>query len=144
MSFVRLAAVLAVLAASPAWAADSPAWSGWSHDLFARATTEKRFVILDLEAVWCHWCHVMEKTTYADPKVQELLAAKYLPVRVDQDANPDLSSRYGDWGWPATIVFAPDGREIAQIRGYIQPGRRQPPLTAILSDPSPGLSGCAC
>ncbi|MBN4669512.1 hypothetical protein HUS74_28480, partial [Pandoraea nosoerga] len=48
MSFVRLAAVLAVLAASPAWAADSPAWSGWSHDLFARATTEKRFVILDL------------------------------------------------------------------------------------------------
>ncbi|HBY29504.1 MAG TPA: hypothetical protein DEH75_23660 [Bradyrhizobium sp.] len=140
MSFVRLAAVLAVLAASPAWAADSPAWSGWSHDLFARATTEKRFVILDLEAVWCHWCHVMEKTTYADPKVQELLAAKYLPVRVDQDANPDLSSRYGDWGWPATIVFAPDGSEIAKIRGYIEPERMQSLLKAIIDDPSPGPS----
>ena len=66
MSFVRLAAVLAVLAASPAWAADSPAWSGWSHDLFARATTEKRFVILDLEAVWCHWCHVMAHESFED------------------------------------------------------------------------------
>ena len=53
-------------------------WSGWSDDLFTRATAEKRFVILDLEAVWCHWCHVMEKTTYADPEVKELLASKYL------------------------------------------------------------------
>ena len=101
---------------------------------------EKRFVILDLEAVWCHWCHVMEKTTYADPEVKELLAAKYLPVRVDQDANPDLSSRYGDWGWPATIVFGPDGTEIAKIRGYIEPERMQALLKAIIDDPSPGPS----
>ncbi|MBR0899847.1 thioredoxin domain-containing protein [Bradyrhizobium tropiciagri] len=140
MSTVRLAAILALLIASPASAADGPAWSDWSHDLFARATTEKRFVILDLEAVWCHWCHVMEKTTYADPKVQELLSARYLPVRVDQDANPDLSSRYGDWGWPATIVFAPDGTEIAKIRGYIEPERMQSLLKAIIDDPSPGPS----
>jgi len=83
---------------------------------------------------------VMEKTTYADPRVQELLAAKYLPVRVDQDANPDLSSRYGDWGWPATIVFAPDGSEIAKIRGYIEPERMQALLKAIIDDPSPGPS----
>ncbi len=46
-------------------------------------------------------------------------------MRVDQDANPDLSSRYGDWGWPATIVFGPDGTEIAKIRGYIEPERMQ-------------------
>ena len=97
-------------------------------------------MILDLEAVWCHWCHVMEKTTYADPEVKSLLAQKYLPVRVDQDANPDLSSRYGDWGWPATIVFAPDGTEIAKIRGYIEPPRMQALLKAIIDDPSPGPS----
>jgi len=46
-----------------------------------RATAKKRFVILDLETVWCHWCHVMEKTTYSDPKVIELLDSKYLPVQ---------------------------------------------------------------
>ena len=82
----------------------------------------------------------MEKTTYANPEVKELLAAKYLPVRVDQDANPDLSSRYGDWGWPATIVFGPDGTEIAKIRGYIEPERMQALLKAIIDDPSPGPS----
>ncbi len=140
MKLFRIAAIaLAVLAASPSLASDLK-WSEWNDDLFARATAEKRFVILDLEAVWCHWCHVMEKTTYADPDVQSLLAQKYLPVRVDQDANPDLSSRYGDWGWPATIVFAPDGSEIAKIRGYIEPLRMQALLQAIIDDPSPGPS----
>src|ERR1700752_4670335 len=141
MKLVRIAAIaLAALAASPSFAADGPKWSEWGDDLFARAAAEKRFVILDLEAVWCHWCHVMEKTTYANPEVKELLAAKYLPVRVDQDANPDLSSRYGDWGWPATIVFGPDGSEIAKIRGYIEPERMQALLKAIIDDPSPGPS----
>src|SRR3954447_4977855 len=141
MKLVRIAAfAIAALAASPSFAAEALQWNGWGDDLFARATAEKRFVILDLEAVWCHWCHVMEKTTYADPTVKELLAAKYLPVRVDQDANPDLSSRYGDWGWPATIVFGPDGTEIAKIRGYIEPLRMQALLQAIIDDPSPGPS----
>lgn len=140
MKLVRIATLaITALAASPAFA-DGPNWSGWDDELFARATAEKRFVILDLEAVWCHWCHVMEKTTYANPQVQELLASKYLPVRVDQDANPDLSSRYGDWGWPATIVFGPDGSEIAKIRGYIEPERMQALLKAIIDDPSPGPS----
>ena len=141
MKLVRIATLaIAAFAASSSFAADGPKWSGWDDDLFARAATEKRFVILDLEAVWCHWCHVMEKTTYANPQVQELLASKYLPVRVDQDANPDLSSRYGDWGWPATIVFGPDGTEIAKIRGYIEPERMQALLKAIIDDPSPGPS----
>jgi uncharacterized protein YyaL (SSP411 family) len=141
MKLVRaLALAVAALAASPSFAAEPLHWNGWSDELFSRATAEKRFVILDLEAVWCHWCHVMEKTTYADPEVIELLAAKYIPVRVDQDANPDLSSRYGDWGWPATIVFGPDGTEIAKIRGYIEPSRMQALLKAIIDDPSPGPS----
>lgn len=141
MKLARIATLaIAAFAASPSLAADGPKWSGWDNDLFARATSEKRFVILDLEAVWCHWCHVMEKTTYANPEVQDLLASKYLPVRVDQDANPDLSSRYGDWGWPATIVFGPDGTEIAKIRGYIEPERMQALLKAIIDDPSPGPS----
>ena len=50
------------------------------------------------------------------------------------------SSRYGDWGWPATIVFGPDGTEIAKIRGYIEPERMQDLLKAIIDDPSPGPS----
>ena len=95
MKLVRTAAfAIFSLSASVAFAAEPLKWNDWNDELFSRATAEKRFVILDLEAVWCHWCHVMEKTTYSDPKVIDLLTSHYIPVRVVQDANPDLSSRY--------------------------------------------------
>ncbi len=135
-----LAFAAATFAVSQGFATEPIDWHGWNDELFSRASAEKRFVILDLEAVWCHWCHVMDQTTYADPSVSGLIAAKYLAVRVDQDANPDLSSRYGDWGWPATIVFNSDGTEIAKMRGYIEPQRMQALLKAIIEDPSPGPS----
>ncbi|MBI3307192.1 MAG: thioredoxin domain-containing protein, partial [Candidatus Omnitrophica bacterium] len=118
----------------------SLAWQKWEDGLFEKAKSENRFVILDLEAVWCHWCHVMEETTYQDPKVKELIQAKYIPVRVDQDANPDISHRYEDYGWPATVVFAPDGSEIVKRRGYIPPGPMASLLQAIIDDPAPGPS----
>jgi uncharacterized protein len=141
MSRIRVLALAAsLMAAGPALAGESFKWSGWNDEVFARAKTENRFVILDLEAVWCHWCHVMEQMTYSDPKVGALLESKYIPVRVDQDANPDLSSRYGDWGWPATIIFGPDGVEIAKLRGYIEPARMQALLQAVIDDPTPGPS----
>jgi hypothetical protein len=95
---LRLGLLLALLtgAATVASADDKGlVWENWSPELFARAQAEQRFVILDLEAVWCHWCHVMEQTTYADSKVVDLLKAKYITVRVDQDANLDLSNRLG-------------------------------------------------
>ncbi|MGQ0455810.1 MAG: DUF255 domain-containing protein [Hyphomicrobium sp.] len=122
-------------------AADAPVqWRGWSAEALAAARAERRFIILDLEAVWCHWCHVMEETTYRDAKVVELLKAKYLPIRVDQDANPDLSARYGDWGWPATIIFSPDGQELVKRRGYIAPENMASLLQAVIDDPTPGPS----
>ncbi len=115
-------------------------WQGWSDQVFERAKQEGKFVILDLEAIWCHWCHVMAETTYKDPKVVELMRAKYIPVRVDQDANPDLSLRYEDWGWPATIIFGPDGQEIAKRRGYVPPEAMSSLLEAVIKDPTPGPS----
>lgn len=134
-------AILVGLCGAPAVLADSDVqWNGWSAGLLAKAKSENRFVILDLEAVWCHWCHVMEETTYRDPKVVGLLKSKYLAVRVDQDANPDLSARYGDWGWPATIIFAPDGTELVKRRGYIEPENMAALLQAVIDDPTPGPS----
>jgi uncharacterized protein YyaL (SSP411 family) len=116
------------------------AWHGWRDDVFAQAHAQNRFVLLDLEAVWCHWCHVMDQTTYRDRDVERLIDAKYLAVRVDQDSNPALSVRYQDYGWPATIVFAPDGSEIVRRRGYLSPTAMAAMLTAIIKDPSPGPS----
>jgi Highly conserved protein containing a thioredoxin domain len=68
------------------------------------------------------------------------LQSHYLTVRVDQDANPDLAHRYEDYGWPATVVFAPDGSEIVKRRGYIAPPAMAVLLRAIVDDPTPGPS----
>ena len=81
-------------------------WQPWSDAAFAEARQQHKFVLLDLEAVWCHWCHVMDDVTYRDPAVIKLLNAKYVLVKVDQDSRPDISNRYQDYGWPATVVFA--------------------------------------
>jgi uncharacterized protein YyaL (SSP411 family) len=112
-------------------------WEPFSEQLFERAKRERRFVLLDLEAVWCRWCHVMDETTYRDAKVIQAISAHYIVAKADQDANPDLSRRYDEYGWPATIVFAPDGTEIVKRRGYIPPGRMAKLLEAIVADPSP-------
>ncbi|HME12965.1 MAG TPA: DUF255 domain-containing protein, partial [Candidatus Acidoferrum sp.] len=115
-------------------------WMGWSDEVFAQAKREHKFVLLDLEAVWCHWCHVMDANTYSDPQVQKLMQAHYLAVKVDQDSRPDLSNRYEDYGWPATVVFAADGSEIIKRQGYLAPDEFVSTLQAIIDDPTPGPS----
>ncbi len=116
------------------------AWQPWSDSIFEQAEREHRFVLLDLEAVWCHWCHVMDEQTYADPKVIALVRSHYLPVKVDQDSRPDLADRYEDYGWPATVVFQSDGSEIVKRQGYLPPKLMASMLQAIIEDPSPGPS----
>lgn len=126
------------------WADDRPLetihWNAWSPALFEQARREHRFVLLDLEAVWCHWCHVMDEKTYADPTVIALIKSNYIAVRVDQDSRPDLSNRYEDYGWPATVVFNGNGGEIVKRQGYLPPGEMISMLKAIIADPSPGPS----
>ncbi len=115
-------------------------WQPWSDAAFAQARAEHKFVLLDLEAVWCHWCHVMDDVTYRDPAVVRLLNQKYVLVKVDQDSRPDISNRYQDYGWPATVVFAADGSEIVKRQGYLPPKLMSSMLQAIIDDPSPGPS----
>jgi len=128
---------LAALAWAPRAQARPIAWNPWSDEVFARARREHKFVLLDLEAVWCHWCHVMDATTYQDPRVAALLGSRYLAVRVDQDSRPDLASRYEDYGWPATIIYGPDGTEIVKKQGYVEPAGMARLLQAVIDDPSP-------
>jgi uncharacterized protein YyaL (SSP411 family) len=112
-------------------------WLRSDTDAFARARAEHRFVLLYLEAVWCHWCHVMDEKSYGDKAIQGEIAAHYVPLRIDQDLRPDLSNRYRDYGWPATVVFAADGTEIVKRQGFIEPERFLRLLKAIEADPSP-------
>jgi uncharacterized protein YyaL (SSP411 family) len=98
-------------------------WHAWSAETFAKARAEKKPLLVDGAAEWCHWCHVMDETTYADAEVGRLLNERFIAVRVDIDARPDLAERYGDWGWPATIVLSPDAEELGKYRGYLETQR---------------------
>ena len=94
-------------------------WTDWSEAIFQRAKKEGKLVLLDLEAVWCHWCHVMDEKTYADPNVVRLMNKHIIAVKVDQDSRPDLSNKYEKYGWPATIIFNSNGKELAKRSGYM-------------------------
>ena len=136
--YLFAAALILALVVHPAFASSaSLPWKTWQDSQFGKAKKEQRFILLDLEAEWCHWCRVMEQKTYADPRVAALIAKYYIPVKVDQSARPDLGRRYENYGWPATIVFDADGREIVKLRGYIPPERMISILEDMVKDPSP-------
>jgi len=104
--------------------------------LFTKAKKENKIIVLDIEAVWCHWCHVMDKKTYANKEVQALLDKHFLFVKVDHDARPDLAQKYRDYGWPATIFLNSKGKELVKRAGYIAPEKMIALLKAIIKDPS--------
>jgi hypothetical protein len=94
-------------------------WVDIGPAAFEKARRENKFILLDGAAAWCHWCHVMDETTYADPEVGREIAAHFVAIRVDIDQHPDIAERYGDYGWPATIVFSPRAEELGKYRGYL-------------------------
>ncbi len=91
-------------------------WQPWSPEVFEQAARDKKFVLLDLEAVWCHWCHVMDQKTYANENVVNVISEHFIAVKVDHDERPDLANRYRNYGWPATIVFSADCALLTECR----------------------------
>jgi len=107
-------------------------WADFNAATFAKAKAERRFIVMDGSAEWCHWCHVMEATTYHDPAIRKLLAERFVQIKVDIDSRPDLEERYGDYGWPATVIFSPDAEELGKYRGYIAPEQFAEILKAVI------------
>lgn len=89
-------------------------WLEWGDQAFDRAEAEDKLIVLDLTAVWCHACHVMDETTYADPLVVRVLNSEFIPVRVETDQRPDVEARYGRGGWPTTSILLPSGEILFQ------------------------------
>ena len=102
-------------------------WQPWDEATFTLARKLKRPVLIDIGAVWCHWCHVMDQTTYADPKVAAMVNESFVPVKVDTDERPDIDGYYqvaaqnfSAGGWPLTCFATPDGAPLL-IAGYLPP-----------------------
>ena len=93
-------------------------WHEWGEEAFAIAQRENKPMLLDVGAVWCHWCHVMDRESYDDPSVAAIVNEHFVAVKVDRDERPDIDSRYqsavqavsGQGGWPLTAFLTPDGK----------------------------------
>lgn len=97
-------------------------WREWGQEAFDQAAEEGKPLLLDISAVWCHWCHVMDETTYSDPVVIDKLNRGFIPVRVDNDRRPDVNSRYNMGGWPTTAFLTPEG-DILTGATYLPPDK---------------------
>jgi uncharacterized protein len=93
-------------------------WHEWSDAAFARAKSEDKPILLDIGAVWCHWCHVIDRESYENVEIAKIIDDHFVAVKVDRDERPDVDSRYqsaisalsGQGGWPLTGFLLPDGR----------------------------------
>ncbi len=93
-------------------------WHEWGDAAFARAKSEDKPILLDIGAVWCHWCHVIDRESYENPEIAKIINEHFVAVKVDRDERPDVDSRYqsaissisGQGGWPLTGFLLSDGK----------------------------------
>jgi uncharacterized protein len=114
-------------------------WAPWAKQSFTRAADEQRIILVNVVATWCHWCHVMEETTYTDREVVALLQQHFVTIRVDSDARPDVAERYREWGWPATGFLTPQARPVLELRGYQGPRAFAKLLRELVADRDRGV-----
>ncbi len=97
---------------TPGAQCDRIRWMDWSAEAFEEARRTRKLVLLDLSAQWCHWCHVMDETTYSTPNIIRMVNEEFIPVRVDIDRRPDISERYNKGGFPTTAFLSDRGEHI--------------------------------
>jgi uncharacterized protein YyaL (SSP411 family) len=93
-------------------------WYEWGEAVFERAKADDKPILIDIGAVWCHWCHVIDRESYENPVIAKIISENFIAVKVDRDERPDVDSRYqsaissisGQGGWPLTGFLLPDGR----------------------------------
>ena len=93
-------------------------WHEWGEEAFEEAKRDNKPILLDIGAVWCHWCHVMDRESYDDPEIAQIVNERFVAIKVDRDERPDIDSRYqvavqavsGQGGWPLTAFLTPDGK----------------------------------
>ena len=91
-------------------------WYPWSEEAFEKAKKEDKPIFLSIGYSTCHWCHVMEKESFEDEEIAEILNKYFVPIKVDREERPDIDAFYmgvcqamtGSGGWPLTIIMTPE------------------------------------
>ena len=95
-------------------------WNPWDKKYLKQAKKENKLVIISIGYASCHWCHVMERESFQDLEVAELMNEKFISIKVDREERPDIDQVYmnaiqlitGSGGWPLNVITLPDGRPI--------------------------------
>jgi uncharacterized protein YyaL (SSP411 family) len=95
-------------------------WRAWGQEALDEAKKQDRLILLSLSAVWCHWCHVMDETTYSNEEIIAFINEHFIPIRVDSDMRPDVDALYNQGGWPSTVIMTPQG-EVLTGGTYLPP-----------------------
>src|SRR5260370_5542497 len=92
-------------------------WYAWGPDALARAKSENKPIMLSIGYSACHWCHVMERESFENEQIAQLINENFVPIKVDREERPDLDQIYmdavqlltGRGGWPLTVFLTPEG-----------------------------------
>src|SRR3989338_5031221 len=101
---------------------DKIKWLEWGKESFEKAKKEDKPILLDLTAVWCHWCHVMDTNSYSNDEIAKIINECFVPIKVYIDKRPDIRERYNMGGFPST-VFLDNCGQIITGDTYVPPER---------------------
>ncbi len=117
-------------------ASDPVHWRTWSEASLKEAAELGRPILLSIGYAACHWCHVMQKESFADPATAAIINRLYVPILIDREERPDLDSAFQaqalhldlPTGWPLTLFLTPEARPFyggtyfpAEARGGYAP-----------------------
>lgn len=95
-------------------------WHDYNQESFDKAVEQDKPVFMLVTAIWCYWCHVYWDESLHDQEVIDQLNKEFIPVFVDADKRQDLTRQYLAGGWPSSVFFSPDGREVSRVNGHIR------------------------
>jgi len=95
-------------------------WYPWGEEALEKAAREEKLIIVSIGYSSCHWCHVMERESFEDSEVAELMNEHFVSIKVDREERPDIDNIYmtavqmlnQQGGWPLNCIALPDGRPI--------------------------------
>ena len=99
--------------------ADNPVdWYEWGPEALEKAKKENKPIVISVGYAACHWCHVMEKESFMDPGVAEIMNREFISIKIDREERPDIDQIYmnaaqlltGSGGWPLNVVALPNGK----------------------------------
>jgi uncharacterized protein YyaL (SSP411 family) len=108
---------------------DAVAWQDWSPEVLQRAKNENKLILLSSGYFSCHWCHVMQRESYKNTEVAEVLNHFFIPVKIDRELEPALDKRLMAYaqatlkrgGWPLNVFMSPDGLPVFAVLYQPQP-----------------------